>query len=94
MRPGWRTTEFWATVLVVASAALSALAGWLPAEWAAVASAIASGLYATSRGLAKQGGGDAALRKEVLDVLVAAVARHGGQPGVPADGTGRGAGAG
>lgn len=56
VRSGWKTTEFWIVVLAMIAAGLGWLAGVVPAEWAVIAQAIASGLYATSRGLAKRGG--------------------------------------
>jgi len=54
VKPGIRTTEFWVTAIVIAGSALDALAGSLPDRYAGVAAAVASGLYALSRGLAKR----------------------------------------
>jgi len=54
-KPGWQTTEFWVTALLLASVALGWIGGKLDGDKAAIASAIAAGLYATSRGLAKKG---------------------------------------
>lgn len=76
MKSGWRTSEFWVVILFTLGMVLSAIAGWLPAEWATIAAAIADGLYAVSRGLAKQGVSDAALRARVMEALVR-VGRNG-----------------
>lgn len=56
MKPGWKTSEFWVTVLTDAGFVATSLAGALPAKWAAALTAAASLTYAVSRGLAKQGG--------------------------------------
>lgn len=53
MKPGYLTTEFWATMLAALIALIAALADALPPRYAAIAGAIATGLYAVSRGLAK-----------------------------------------
>jgi hypothetical protein len=55
MKPGYKTTEFWVALLVIVGSTLSTLAGNLPDKYAALASSIAGGLYALSRGLAKVG---------------------------------------
>jgi hypothetical protein len=55
MKPGYLTTEFWTALLVIVGSVLSTLAGNLPDKYAALASSIAAGLYALSRGLAKGG---------------------------------------
>jgi hypothetical protein len=54
VKPGVRTTEFWLSVVVILGSAVDALAGSLPDRYAGVAVAVASGLYAVSRGLAKR----------------------------------------
>lgn len=56
-RPGKRTTEFLLTVLFVVGVFATALAGVLPPDWAAVATAAATVAYNVSRGLAKLGAG-------------------------------------
>jgi hypothetical protein len=55
MRPGYKTTEFWVALLVILGSFVSTLAGNLPDRYAALASSVAGGLYALSRGLAKIG---------------------------------------
>lgn len=55
MKPGLFTTELWLTVATDVGIVASALAGALPAKWAAVASAAATVAYSIARGLAKQG---------------------------------------
>jgi hypothetical protein len=50
---GWKTTEFWATVLVIVGSTVTAISGNLPDKYSALASAIATAAYAISRGLAK-----------------------------------------
>jgi hypothetical protein len=54
VKPGVLTTEFWLAVVVILGTTLDALAGSLPDRYAGIASAVASGLYALSRGLAKR----------------------------------------
>tara|TARA_R100000808_G_scaffold2159_1_gene9051 strand:+ start:96 stop:287 length:192 start_codon:yes stop_codon:yes gene_type:complete len=59
MKPGWKTTEFWVTVisLVLASIASSGLLGSVDDPWPKLLALIAAGLvgggYTISRGLAK-----------------------------------------
>ena len=57
MKPGYKTTEFYVALLVIGGSTLTTLAGNLPDKYAALASSIAAGLYALSRGLAKTAGG-------------------------------------
>ncbi len=53
MKPGYKTTEFWLTLALDAAIVVSAIESVLPPKWAAVAGAVANGLYAVSRGKAK-----------------------------------------
>ena len=55
IKAGWKTTEFWVAVSGMIAGVIAAVQGYLPAEAAAWAGAIIAGLYAFSRGLAKQG---------------------------------------
>ena len=55
-KSGWQTTEFWITVCSVIGAIVGTLQDVLSPDQAVIASAIASGFYAVSRGLAKGGG--------------------------------------
>ena len=50
---GLRTTEFWLTLAFQAGNLGAALAGVLPAKWAAVASAASAALYAGARAYTK-----------------------------------------
>jgi hypothetical protein len=54
-KPGYKTTEFWVALLVIVGSFVATLAGNLPDRYAALASSVAGGLYALSRGLAKVG---------------------------------------
>lgn len=54
VKPGYKTTEFWLTVTVSIATLLGALAGVVPPQTAAILAAISNGLYAISRGMAKQ----------------------------------------
>lgn len=63
MTQGWRTTEFWISATTIVATVLGAVSGMLPAEWAGTISAVVSGLYAFSRGMAKRGQSDA----EIVD---------------------------
>jgi len=90
IKPGWKTTEFWITALVVVSTLLGWLAGHIPGEYAAIVEAAAAAAYAASRALAKKGGRNADVRAQVLEVLTAL--RRGGGNGVskhPAAGGGK-----
>jgi hypothetical protein len=53
LKPGYKTTEFWLTVLVNAGALVAALSSNLSPKYAAIASAVSAGLYAVARGWAK-----------------------------------------
>jgi hypothetical protein len=55
VKPGYKTTELYVVLLVIAGSFVSTLAGNLPDRYAALASSVAGGLYALSRGLAKIG---------------------------------------
>jgi hypothetical protein len=50
VKPGVKTTEFWVTVVAMATA----LAEHVPAPWGWITLAVANAAYALSRGLAKQ----------------------------------------
>ena len=52
-KPGYKTTEFAVTVLTCVGILAAALASQLTPRYAAIATAISSGAYALSRGLAK-----------------------------------------
>jgi hypothetical protein len=54
-KPGYKTTEFAVTVLTAIGALAAALAGELTPRYAAIASAVATGAYAVSRGITKLG---------------------------------------
>lgn len=53
MKPGWKTTELWVTVLVSVGLVTAALAEALSPKWAGVAVAVSVAAYTLSRGLAK-----------------------------------------
>jgi hypothetical protein len=53
VKAGWRTSEFWVTlILPLASQALTAVSH-IPGPWGAIAGAVAAGLYSISRGVTK-----------------------------------------
>jgi hypothetical protein len=54
MKPGYKTTEFWVTIIANALDFLSSMEGALPPEKAAYVAAFINGAYAISRGLAKK----------------------------------------
>lgn len=54
IKPGYKTTEFWLTMGSNVAAILTTLAGVVPPKWSAIFLIAANGLYALSRGLAKQ----------------------------------------
>lgn len=57
MKPGYRTTEFWALVTMFLGAGVSAICDQVPAEYATAAVALSAACYAISRGLAKRSSG-------------------------------------
>ena len=54
-KQGYRTTEFWVTVLAILASVLVASDDLLEPKYSGIAAAIASGMYAISRSLAKRG---------------------------------------
>jgi len=68
-KSGWKTTEFWVTACVVLATVAGWIGGKLDGNGAIIASAVASGLYATSRGLAKGKPADAQLTQQVADAI-------------------------
>lgn len=55
MKPGIRTTEFWATVAFNVGVVAAALASELPPRWAVVASSVSVVGYQLSRSITKNG---------------------------------------
>lgn len=53
MKPGYKTTEFYVSLLIIVGSTLFAIADKLPARYASWASAVAGAAYLLSRGLAK-----------------------------------------
>jgi hypothetical protein len=53
LKPGYQTTEFWVVALTDVGLVIASASTSLAPRYAAIGSAIATGLYATSRGLAK-----------------------------------------
>jgi hypothetical protein len=53
LKPGYKTTEFAVAVATIIGTVLFSVADKLPPRYAAMASAVAAGSYAVSRGLAK-----------------------------------------
>ena len=58
-KPGWKTTEFWVSSLTTAGMLLGTFAGFIPAQYSAIAGALSAGAYAISRGLTKAGAANA-----------------------------------
>ena len=53
LKPGYKTTEFFVTVLTAIGLITASSASWLPPRFAAIGTAISVGAYAIARGLAK-----------------------------------------
>jgi hypothetical protein len=53
MKTGYRTTEFWATVLLNIGVLATALTNSLPPKWACIFSTISVGAYTAARTLTK-----------------------------------------
>jgi hypothetical protein len=55
VKPGWKTTEFWLAALTSVGAVAASIAGILPPQSGAVATAISTAAYSLARGFAKNG---------------------------------------
>ena len=55
VKPGWKTTEFWVTILTQFSIVGGAIAGALPPKEAALLAAFSQAAYTIARGIAKSG---------------------------------------
>lgn len=53
MKPGWKTSEFWITALLIVGLTVSAIAASLSPKWAAIGVSISGAAYSIARGLAK-----------------------------------------
>jgi hypothetical protein len=53
MRKGYKTTEFWVTVLTIVGLVTSSVAAPLSPRYAAIGAAVSAAAYTISRGLAK-----------------------------------------
>ena len=53
IKAGWKTTEFWVTVLAGLGLLVTKLSTSLPASYTYIALAVAAGAYAVSRGISK-----------------------------------------
>lgn len=53
MKPGYKTTEFWISLLIIVGSSAFAVADKLPARYASWASSVAGAAYMLARGLAK-----------------------------------------
>lgn len=54
VKPGYKTTEFWVTILTVVGSATAGLQGVVSPTVAAVLGAVSTVAYAVSRGFAKK----------------------------------------
>lgn len=50
---GWRTSEFWVTVLTIIGLVVSSAAATLSPRYAAIGASVSAAAYAIARGLAK-----------------------------------------
>lgn len=53
LKPGWKTSEFYVTGLVITGLVISAISAPLAPRYAAIGAAASASAYAISRGLAK-----------------------------------------
>lgn len=59
IKPGWKTSEFWLTLLGTTLPTLVGAAnGMIPAKWAAVVLAVSSAAYGLIRAITKSGAGN------------------------------------
>lgn len=54
-KKGYKTTEFWLTIVGLLAVNLNGVVMTLPDKWQAIGTAVLAGLYALSRGQAKKG---------------------------------------
>lgn len=54
-KPGWKTTEFWLTMLTNLIAIIGSLKGVIPTETATIILAVANGVYGVIRAITKSG---------------------------------------
>lgn len=54
-KPGYKTTEFWLTIITAVAVLLAAVADVLPDKYAAIVASASTAAYAVARGLAKLG---------------------------------------
>lgn len=59
MKPGQKTSEFFVAIGTTAGLLASALAGVLPAHWAALGAMVVSAAYTLGRSFVKAGGAEA-----------------------------------
>lgn len=59
MKRGLQTSELWLTVAIIVGEVTAALAGAVPAKWAAVLVVASGAAYKIARGLSKLGGAEA-----------------------------------
>lgn len=57
-KPGWKTTEFWLTLLTTVGGVAGELAGFLPKGVGVIAATVSGVAYSISRGITKAGTGD------------------------------------
>lgn len=55
MKPGYKTTEFWTSIITIGLTWASVFASFLPSDKAAFVTSIVAAFYAVSRGIAKSG---------------------------------------
>ena len=55
VKPGYKTTEFWGTIVFHAANLTLVVLGTVEADWAVTASAVVQAIYNIARGVAKRG---------------------------------------
>lgn len=55
MKSGYKTTEFWITIITIANSIVSQYGQLIPPPWGLVVAAVIGSAYTISRGLAKGG---------------------------------------
>lgn len=53
MKPGYKTTEFWLSLLTMVGSTSATLGQVLDPKWAAITNGVAAAAYAISRGMSK-----------------------------------------
>lgn len=55
MKSGWKTTEFWITLITACNGLVGQYSGFIPEPYGLIITSVVGAAYSISRGLAKKG---------------------------------------